>query len=306
MNGRTSYEVIMQYVSPSVRGAMSKVNISDRARLSEIRLRSKRAVSFVYPDKLLFLRSDGTLTKAYSDTACVIASPDMIKAAVDALCRYSVHCFGKELREGYFVIENGVRVGTAGTVTETNGRIMKDFSSLNFRISRSAVGCAEELFSRTRGKSLLICGGVNSGKTTLLRDICRLYGNTVKTVLIDEKNEISSGIGGSHRNDIGANTDVIIGSLRSEGIKSAIRTLSPDIIVCDEIADMSDVKAILGGYGCGVRFIASVHAEKYADLSKRDVTRQLTDAGVFDYAAFLQGSSFPSKIRELRRLGNGS
>lgn len=308
MEKRTSYEIISSYVTAPIRLAMLKVKEEKRIRLSEIRIRSGRAVSFVYPDSIWFLTSGGDLVKNHLSNNCIIASPSDIKAMVEALCRYSMHSCSRELREGYFVIGQGVRVGAAGTFSETESRIIRDFSSLNFRISRCVQGCAEEIFRRTclNGRSILICGGVNSGKTTLLRDLCRLCGNNFKVVLIDERNEISSTAGGVPDNDIGAMTDVIVGSKRDEGILSAIRTLSPDMIVCDEISGENDTAAILNGFGCGVRFAASLHADSYEDMLRRTVARPLISAGVFDYAVFLEGSSFPSKIREIRRLKNAS
>lgn len=308
MEKRTSYEVISSYVTAPIRSAMLKVKEEKRIRLSEIRIRSGRAVSFVYPDSIWFLTSSGELVKNPLGSNCIKAAPADIKAMIEALCRYSMHSCSRELSEGYFVIGQGVRVGAAGTFSETESRVIRDFSSLNFRISRCVQGCAEEIFRRTclSGRSVLICGGVNSGKTTILRDLCRLCGNSFKVVLIDERNEISSSSGGISDNDIGIMTDVIVGSRRDEGILSAIRTLSPDMIICDEISGESDMKAILSGFGCGVRFAASLHAESYDDMLRRNVAKPLISAGVFDYAVFLEGSSFPSKIREIRRLKNAS
>lgn len=302
MNGRTSYEIISSYVSPEIRLAMNMVLPEQIRDLSEIRIRSCRPVSFVYPGKILFLTREGALTPDHHNRSCVIPSAADIHGIVEALCRYSVHSCSRELREGFFVIGSGIRVGVSGTVSETDGRAIRDFGSLNFRIARSVTGCAEELFRRTKGSSVLICGGVNSGKTTLLRDLCRFLGNSRKVALIDERNEISASSGGTPGRDIGAMTDVIVGSDRAAGIISAVRTLSPDMIICDEISNSADAEAILGGFGCGVDFTASLHAESYEEMLTRRAAVPLIESGVFDYAVFLHGSSFPSKIKEIRRL----
>lgn len=302
MNGRTSYKVISSYITQEIRSAMYLVPEERRRDLSEIRIRSGRAVSFVYPGRIMFLKKDGRLTADHHESGCVCASAADIRSITEALCRYSVHSCPKELREGFFVIGGGVRVGLSGTVSETDGRMIRDYSGLNFRIAREVLGCAEELFRRTDGGSVLICGGVNSGKTTLLRDLCRLLGNSRKVVLIDERNEISASTGGTPGRDIGVMTDVIVGSGRASGIVSAVRTLSPDMIICDEISDSGDAEAILGGFGCGVNFTASLHAENYEEMLSRRAAVPLIEAGVFDYAVFLTGSGFPSKIKEIRRL----
>ncbi|MBR3759600.1 MAG: Flp pilus assembly complex ATPase component TadA [Ruminococcus sp.] len=301
MNERTSYEIILSYMTPEIRCAMKQA-AEESVNLSEIRFRSGRAVSFVYPGKIMFLTCDGRLIADYRDSRCICASASDIHKIVEALCRYSVHSCSRELNEGFFVIGGGIRVGVSGTVTSTSDKSIKDFSSLNFRIARSVKGCAEDLFRRTNGRSVLVCGGVNSGKTTILRDLCRLYGNSRKVVLIDERNEISASTGGVAGRDVGVMTDVIVGSERAAGIISAVRTLSPDVIVCDEISQTSDAEAILSGAGCGISFTASLHAENYEDMLRRKIAVPLIEAGVFDYAVFLQGSSFPSRIREIRRL----
>ena len=44
------------------------------------------------------------------------------------------------------------------------------------------------------------------------------------------------------------NTDVLTGYPKSEGIEMAIRTLSPEMIVCDEISKSSEVAAMADGF----------------------------------------------------------
>lgn len=307
MSNCTSYEVISDYVTENIRSAMLMVSPMLRQHLSEIRIRSGRAVSYVYHDSIKFLTVNGMLVNDYTNRNCIITSSDDITTIINALCHYSMHSCTKELHEGYFILDGGIRVGAAGTYTDGDDRIITDFNGLNFRISRSVEGCAEELFERIcrNGGSILICGGVNSGKTTILRDLCRLCGNICKVSLIDERNEISSTISGNPRNDVGVMTDIIVRSDRSAGIMSSIRTLSPDMIFCDEISEQSDAEAILRGHGCGVRFAATLHAESYESMKKRPVAEKLLNAGVFDYAVILEGSNFPSKVKEIRRLTNG-
>ncbi|MDE7363678.1 MAG: Flp pilus assembly complex ATPase component TadA, partial [Ruminococcus sp.] len=147
---------------------------------------------------------------------------------------------------------------------------------------------------------VLICGNVNSGKTTVLRDLCRLIGNQRKVTLVDERNEISYFHNGTVCNDVGTLTNILVGCKRADGIISAVRTLSPDYIFCDEISTYEDAEAIMCGIGCGVRFCATVHAENYADLLKRPVAEKIM--GVFRYAVFLKGSANPGEIAEIRRI----
>ena len=299
MTKSTSYETISLYMMPHVRNAMQAVGENERA-VTEIRLRSGRAVSYIFPDRIKYLTKNGKLVDNYQNSENIIIAATDIKQTVDKLCHFSVHSCTTELREGYFVLKGGIRVGVAGTYSDTAGKTINNFNALNFRVARCVTGCAEKIYERIYGKSILICGGVNSGKTTILRDLCRICGNNFKVSLIDERNEISSISGGIPENDVGVLTDVLVGCRRADGIISAVRTLSPDMIFCDEISTSDDSEAILRAFGCGVRFTATVHAENYENLIRRYAIRPLLENGVFEYAVFLEGMG---KIREIRRIG---
>ncbi|MDE5771582.1 MAG: Flp pilus assembly complex ATPase component TadA [Ruminococcus sp.] len=305
MTDSTSYEIISSYVTESVRTAMQSVTLKER-KATEIRLRCERSVSYIYPNRIKYLTRNGRLTDNYNDTECVKVTADDIRQIVEKLCHFSVYSCKRELHEGYFVLKSGIRVGVAGTYSNTDGQTISNFSSLNFRIARCVENCAVQIYERIfrSHSSVIICGGVNSGKTTVLRDLCRLCGNSFKVSLIDERNEISSSFGGVAENDVGVLTDVLVGCKRSAGIVSAVRTLSPDMIFCDEISETEDSDAVLQAFGCGVNFAATVHAENYENLMKRIAIKPLIEAGVFDYAVFLEGSGFPGKIKEIRRLKN--
>ena len=125
-------------------------------------------------------------------------------------------------------------------------------------------------------------------------------------MLIDERNEISATVAGTPTNDVGLNTDVLVGTSRADGVISAIRTLSPDFVFCDEISSSEDASAIIQGHGCGVQFVATVHAGSYDELMCRRVAAELIDAGVFRYAVILAGAQAPGKVAEIRRLSHAS
>lgn len=295
----TSYETISLYMGSEVRNAMCAVAENERT-VTEIRLRSGRAVSFIFSDRIKYLTKSGRLIDNYHTPENITVTANDIKQTVERLCHFSVHSCTAELREGFFVLKGGIRVGVAGTYSDTAGKTINNFNALNFRVARCITGCAEKIYERIYGKNVLICGGVNSGKTTVLRDLCRICGNNFKVSLIDERNEISSVSGGIPENDVGVLTDVLVGCSRADGIISAVRTLSPDMIFCDEISTPEDSEAILRAFGCGVGFTATVHAENYENLLRRSAIKPLLENGVFEYAVFLEGMG---KIREIRRIG---
>ncbi|WP_303823793.1 hypothetical protein [Ruminococcus flavefaciens] len=299
--GSTSFESITAYFPEKLRKLILGIPATLLEDLTEIRLRTAGPVYLVYSDRILYLCISGRLSSVYNESAYIVGA-SVIRDIVDRLCHFSVHSCTKQLSEGFFVIENGVRVGLSGAYSSSINPILTEFTSLNFRLSRSVDGCAEEIFSSYYDNNIMICGGVNSGKTTILRDICRLCGNLRKTALIDERNEISCLCKGVPQRSIGVMTDVISNISRSEGIVSAIRTLSPEVIVCDEIASVDDSEAIISGIGCGVKFIVTAHGNCFTELMKRKEIIKLKESGLMDIIIFLKGASAPGKIREVVRL----
>ena len=120
----------------------------------------------------------------------------------------------------------------------------------------------------------------------------------MKCTLVDERNEISASRNGITSFDVGVVTDVVIGRNRRDSIIGAVRTMSPYYIFCDEIADEQDAAAVLVGLGCGVKYVATVHADDYSELMKRKAVAELIEKGAFDTAVFLQRTG----IREVRKL----
>ncbi|MDE5855122.1 MAG: Flp pilus assembly complex ATPase component TadA [Ruminococcus sp.] len=297
----TSYEIIADYLSEKIRRAMMNINKNERENISEIRLFSGRAVAFIYPNKVAYLTTVG-LTASFKNTSVVIADSADIEKTVDSLSHYSLHSCSRELKQGFFILKNGIRVGISGSYSSSG--IITEITGLNFRISRNISGSADRIYEliSVHKCGILICGSVNSGKTTILRDLCRLIGNCRKATLIDERNEIAFVHNGTASNDVGALTNILVGCSRAVGIVSAVRTLSPDYIFCDEISTNDDSDAIINSMGCGVDFCATIHAENFNDLTKRPIAQKLISAKIFKYAVFLEGSGNPGKIAEIRRL----
>ena len=126
---------------------------------------------------------------------------------------------------------------------------------------------------------------------------------TVLTIVTcDEVILASTTAGQEMRTQVLYLTDIITDKNRHDSIICAIRTLSPDYIFCDEIADSSDAAAIRDGVGCGVKFIATLHAENMDDLISRKFSRELLEAGYFEKAVFLSRQGW--KIKEIRSIIN--
>ncbi len=295
---------ILEYLPVPVQQAIRLIPDVHRSRLQEIRLRSNRAVSVTCDGDHLFLTKTGELKGTPEDA--IIVGTEALAKSFQAVCSFSVYSHEQDLAEGYITIRGGCRVGISGTVsTQKDGRLtMRYISSMNFRIAASYHGAAEKVWSQV-GKQptgILIAGPVGSGKTTLLRDLCRLMGNCCCTALVDERGELAAMQKGIPAHDVGAQTDILDGYPRAAGILTALRVLSPQIIVCDEISTEQDADAILQAYGCGVHFAATCHAGEQEDVLRRPILSPLLKNGVFRYCVLLGKSG---TIRSVRRLVMG-
>lgn len=205
-------------------------------------------------------------------------SAEEIAECFAEICRYSVYSFEEEIARGFVTLDGGHRVGICGTAVTKNGQItsIKDVSGLNIRIAHQVIGCADELYGRVFSHglhSLLLAGKPLCGKTTVLRDLARQLGARRRVVLIDSRGELSASVRGVPSFDIGLNTDALCGCGKSAGIMLAIRSLSPEVVICDEIGN--DEAAVEQAMFCGVKVIASAHAKSIEELKKRPSTRGL-------------------------------
>lgn len=209
--------------------------------------------------------------------ATVFSAEDIAECFAE-ICRYSVYSYEEEIARGFVTLDGGHRVGICGTAVTKNSKVIsfKDISGLNIRIAHQIYGCSDELYKRifmNGAHSLLIAGPPLCGKTTVLRDLARKLGERHRVVLIDSRNELSASVSGMPSFDIGLNTDALCGIEKSEGIMMSIRTLSPEIIICDEIGN--DESAVEQAMFCGVKIIASAHADSIEQLKNRPATRGL-------------------------------
>lgn len=219
------------------------------------------------------------------------------------LCGYSVYSHMEEIRGGFVSADRALRVGIGGTAVIEKGGIktVRDVTSLSVRIPREKRGCAEEVLrcGVDLSRGLLLAGAPSSGKTTLLRDIARYIGTAGhRVVVLDERFELSA-----DGFDLGACTDILQGYPKQEGLSHAVRCLSPEYIVCDELGE-NDLSAIRAASFSGVALIASIHAGSMHELCCRPLCRGILSLGAFETVALLHGRSAPTKVEKLFLAGD--
>ena len=248
---------------------------TDLEKIREIRLTVNLPIEIITDEKRFYIN------------AKKISMPE-INAVFSALCEYSVHAFQNEICEGFITSEGGIRTGICGTAVYSEGKIytVKDISALNIRIPHEISGISEKITPFIKNGGILIIGPPCCGKTTLLRDFSAAISEEYNVTIVDERMEIAGTCGGVPFFDIGK-ASVLNGFLKSDGIKSAVRSMGPEIIVCDEFGDKKDISSALFAMKSGVKIVASIHAADRTDLITKPCFKDISEAGIFKTFAFL-------------------
>ncbi|MDR2560044.1 MAG: hypothetical protein LBC86_10975 [Oscillospiraceae bacterium] len=238
---RNEYEQAVDFL-PKYKDKLLGLPPQIKQTAREIRLRAGQAIAVEYGGKRQLINA--------------IVTPEDLNNLIELFCDYSLHSYARQLSQGFITLAGRHRAGFCGTAVsdggENNITAIRGITSINLRIAREFPGCSDELFNRLNPadlKSLLIIGKPLSAKTTVLRDFARnLSENGFKTAVIDERSEICVK---------GANIDTLDGFPKKQGFITALRALSPDYIICDEVA--GDGKEIAQCLNSGVSVIMTAH-----------------------------------------------
>jgi stage III sporulation protein AA len=207
-----------------------------------------------------------------------VISSEVIQETFNKITGYSAYAFEESIKSGYITVAGGHRVGFGGETVFKEEKIVtiKNIRFLNIRVSHSISGCGEQiaklLIENNKVANTLIISPPGLGKTTLLRDLIRIFSNKINGTsicVIDERNEISGSYMGVPNNELGIRTDVISNCTKDYGIKMAIRSMAPEIIAVDEIGGAKDIESLMYASRCGVRVIATIHGETVEDVKKK-------------------------------------
>ena len=99
--------------------------------------------------------------------------------------------------------------------------------------------------------------------------------------------------------DVGERTDIYDNCLKGEGLMMAIRTMSPDVIICDEIGSSKDIEGIIMAYNSGVNVICTLHGNNIEDLYKRDIFRDILNQKLIEKVILLSARDGAGHIEEV-------
>ena len=139
----------------------------------------------------------------------------------------------------------------------------------------------------------------------MIRDMARELSYQHRVSLLDERGELCAHSHGKNGYSLGL-CDIYAGYPKGIAANCAIRSMAPEIIICDEMGDKSDVDLLMYSMRCGVSFIATVHAQTMQDLRRRRITSDLINTGAFRYIVFLSSEHIGqiTKIYEMCDSGD--
>lgn len=226
----------------------------------EIRLRLN------YPVKISVLGEKTTLKDKNGSEVMVFQ--DDLTEVINNVTENSIYAFNDKILKGFITTKDGVRVGLSGEIVVDNGKIitLKNFTSLNIRLSREVFGASDLIYTKVFNEEIyntLIVAPPFSGKTTILKDLIRRINieKNYDVLVIDERGEFY--------NVKGENVDVIRYGDKTDTFLLGLRSLSPDVIIMDELATEKDFLNIEYALSCGVKIIATIHGENKNDLIKK-------------------------------------
>lgn len=276
-----------------IAASLSRLPEAVLRRLEEIRIRESRPLEIVTVDGSRFVDASGGLS-ARPAGAYLPTRHDCAKL-LDKLSNHSLYTLEEELRRGYITVRGGHRVGIAGRAVLDRGQIrqIRDITCFNVRIAREVPEVAAPLLPLIMDpadgnvRHTLIVSPPGRGKTTLLRDLARQLSHGKDTgrhrwrgrrvAIVDERSEIAACVGGVPSFDVGPRTDVLDACPKAEGMMMMIRSMSPEVMIVDEIGRPEDAESVREAMLSGVRVLATAHGSGLSDIAAKSALGELAE-----------------------------
>lgn len=304
---------IFKFFPLKIQETLQKIDPLSASSIEEIRLRAGKPLMLQNSMGDFFVNTYGNLEKRNSCNSLNIYSEDILKT-LEYMSQNSIYAFIEDIKNGFMTLNGGHRIGICGRIVIENNSVknIKDISGLNVRISRQIIGCSKKIMPSIIQNGNEICNTLiisppACGKTTILRDIIRQISDGIeelgfkgqKVGVVDERSEIAACFKGVPQNNVGVRTDILDGCPKALGISMLLRSMSPHVIVTDEIGNSGDKEAIFNIVNAGVKIIASAHGYNVSELKTRKEVVNLIEKGIFDRFVVLSKKNGSGTLEEI-------
>ena len=182
---------------------------------------------------------------------------------------------------------------------------IKDFQSVNIRIPHTIRNCSLQAFDYIVDENVmntLIISAPGCGKTTFLRDlIYQIYvkNKPLNLLIADERNEICSSSSGEISEYLGGFCDVYTNCNKKFAFTNGIRSMSPDVIITDEIDLDQDLECLLDAINCGVNVVATIHAKDIHQLKQKRGFDKILENKIFSRYVILTNGEGPGTMSQI-------
>jgi stage III sporulation protein AA len=291
-------EAIFTFLPKNIADLINQIPPEQKDELEEIRVRINRPLEITLKGAPKFLS--------------YIIQPEDAFHLLNKISHFSIYTLEEELKRGYITVSGGHRIGLAGKVILEEGKVkaIRDISSFNIRIAREKIGIAGPIIPYIlQGGWLhtMIIGPPQTGKTTLLRDIARLISSGIpkrgiqacKVGIVDERSEIAGCVNGIPQLTFGHRLDVLDACPKAEGMMMMIRSMSPDVLIVDEIGRKEDTEAIQEAVHAGIKLIMTTHGTSLEELRNRPSLKDILAERIFERFVVLSRKEGPGTVTHI-------
>ncbi len=291
-------ESILSILPKTIAEQLKQIPPILQEKIEEIRIRMNRPIEIAVNGEPRYLS--------------YVIQPEDAFHLMNKISHFSIYTLDEELKRGYITVSGGHRIGLAGKVILENGcvKAIRDISSFNIRIAKEKIGIADGILPYLVKENLMhtmIIGPPQTGKTTLLRDIARSLSMgdakngipALKVGIVDERSEIAGCVNGVPQLTFGYRIDVLDACPKAEGMMMMIRSMSPDVLIVDEIGRKEDAEAILEAVHAGIKLIITIHGNSLNDIRKRPSLKEILDQEIFQRFVVLTRKKGPGTIANI-------